>query len=249
MRREVRQRYQGSALGITWTLLAPLTVMAAYALVFHYVYRVVDISDYPLFLLSGMVTWFFFAGTAQGAASSLVANGNLIKKVRFPREFIPLSVLGGQGVTMLTMLAVLIPLNLIFVPASRSPAMALLPLWLVLLGMMAFGFALLVSAINVYLRDVEHILSALLLPWFFITPIFYTYDSLPAGAQEFQWLTVLIEWVNWVAPFVVVIQDALFFGAWPSVSQVLFCVVMAVGLLALGISVFRRLEGEMAVEL
>lgn len=249
LRREIRQRYQGSALGILWTFVAPLTVMVAYAVVFHYVYKVVNIDDYPLFLLSGMVTWFFFAGTAQGAASSLVANANLIKKVRFPRQLIPLSVMGGQSVTMLAMLAALVPLNLLIVPASRSPAILLLPFWLLLLAAMTFGFALLVASINVYFRDVEHILTALLLPWFFITPIFYTADSLPAGTEQYQWLVVVLEWVNWVAPFVVVIRDSIFFGAIPSLTQVIFCTGVALVFLALGVGTFSRLQREMAVEL
>lgn len=249
LRREVRQRYKGSALGLLWTFIAPLTVMLAYALVFHYVYRVVDIPDYPLFLLSGMVTWFLFAGGVQGAAQSLVSNANLIKKVRFPRELIPMSVVGSHVITTLAMLAVLVPVNLIVVPDSRSPVLLLLPVALVLLTMLTAGFSLMVAAANVYFRDVEHIIGALLLPWFFLTPIFYTPETLPAGAQDWQWLVDFLDWGNFVAPFVYVIRDAIFVGEWPSTGQVAYCVVAAFLMLGAGLAVFRRLEGEMAVEL
>ncbi|MEW6582478.1 MAG: ABC transporter permease [Actinomycetota bacterium] len=249
LKREVRQRYKGSALGLLWTFIAPLSVMLAYALVFHYVYRVVDIPDYPLFLLSGMVTWFLFAGGAQGAAQSLVGNANLIKKVRFPRELIPASVVGSHLVTAVAMLAVLVPVNLAVVPAARSATLVLLPVALLLITALTVGFALIVAALNVYFRDVEHILGALLLPWFFLTPIFYTPDSLPGGAQSFQWLADVLNWGNVVAPFVVVTRDAIFHGEWPSAGQLGYCVAAAAGMLAIGLAVFRRLEREMAVEL
>jgi ABC-type polysaccharide/polyol phosphate export permease len=249
LKREVRQRYKGSALGLLWTFISPLTVMLAYALVFHYLYRVVDIPDYPLFLLSGMVTWFLFAGGALGGAQSLVANANLIKKVRFPREIIPISVVGGHAVTALAMLAVLVPVNLTVVPDSRSVALLVLPAGLLLLGTMTIGFALIVAALNVYFRDVEHILAALLLPWFFLTPIFYTPESLPKGVEQFRWLAEALNWGNWVAPYVEVVRDPLFFGRWPSPSQLAFCVAVSAAFLTFGGWVFRRLEGEMAVEL
>ncbi|MGI9539819.1 MAG: ABC transporter permease [Miltoncostaeaceae bacterium] len=248
-KREVSHRYKGSILGLAWTFVAPLTVMIAYSIVFHYVYRVVDISFYPLFLLSGMVAWFFFAGAAQGSASSLVANGNLVKKVRFPRELIPLSVVGGHAVTALSMLVVLIPINLIFVADSRSTALLALPVGLLFLSLLTIGFSLLLSALNVYFRDVEHILLALLLPWFFLTPIFYTPDQLPSGAEQFQWLAAVLEWGNPIAPFVTLIRDSIFFGVWSSPAVFIYCAVVGVGTLVLGIWAFRRLEAEMAVEL
>lgn len=249
MHREVRQRYKGSALGVLWTFVAPLTVMVAYSAVFHYVYKVVDIPDYPLFLLSGMVGWFFFAGGALAASQSLVANANLIKKVRFPRQLIPLSAIGGHGVTMLAMLAMLIPLNLIVVPASRSWALVTLPVALILLATMTVGFGLILAAVNVYLRDTEHILGALLLPWFFLTPIFYTPEALPGGVDQFQWLADALDWGNFVAPFIYVMRDSMFFGTWPDAGRLLYCLVVAVAFLVIGLWTFRKLEGEMAVEL
>lgn len=249
LHREVRQRYKGSALGVVWTFVAPLTVMLAYSAVFHYVYKVVDIPDYPLFLLSGMVGWFFFAGGALAASQSLVANANLIKKVRFPRQLIPLSAIGGHAVTMLAMLAMLIPVNLIVVPASRNATILLLPVALVLLAAVTVGFGLILAAVNVYLRDTEHILGALLLPWFFLTPIFYTPQSLPGGVDQFRWLADALDWGNFVAPFIYVMRDSIFFGTWPGVARISYCVIAAAVFLAVGLWTFRKLEGEMAVEL
>jgi ABC-type polysaccharide/polyol phosphate export permease len=249
LRREIRGRYKGSVLGLAWTFVLPISVVIAYSAIFHYVYKVVDIPDYPLFLLSGMVGWFFFAAGAQGASESIVGNANLVKKVRFPRQLIPFSAVAGHGMTMLVMLALLVPANLIFVPDSRSPAMLMLPVVLALLGVMTYGFGLIVAALNVYFRDVQYILGAILLPWFFLTPIFYTPEVLPKGAEEFQWLTAVLEWGNFVAPYVIAIRDSVFFGEWPSAAHLVYCAVCSAAMFAAGEWVFRRLEGEMAVEL
>lgn len=249
LRREVRQRYKGSAFGLLWVFVAPLTAMIAYSVVFHYVFRIVEIEPYPLFLLSGLVVWLFFAGSAQGAASSIINNADLVKKVRFPRQLIPLSVVGGHAVTFAASLALLIPVNLIFVPEARSAALVILPLSIVLIAMMTAGFSLILSAVNVYFRDTEHILAALLLPWFFLTPIFYSPDVLPKGAEQFAWLAGLLAWGNWVSPFVDLVRDPIFFGDFPSALTVGYCLIVSLAFLGLGAWVFHRLQREMAIEL
>ena len=248
-RREVRQRYKGSILGLLWAFIAPVSVMAAYAFVFHYVYRAIQIADYPLFLLTGMAVWFFFANGVAGGAPSIVQNTNLVKKVAFPRKFVPLSVIGGHGVTLIAMVGVLAVVNLVFVPASRSPVMLLLPAFILMLALLAFGIALALSAANVYFRDVEHILSAALLPWFFLTPVLYTPEALPEGVANLRWATFALDWVNFVSPFVYAVRDVLFFGRMPSLGIWAYCLVASLVALFVGTWVFRRLEGEMAVEL
>ena len=132
---------------------------------------------------------------------------------------------------------------------GASTALLALPVGLLFLSLLTIGFSLLLAALNVYFRDVEHILLALLLPWFFLTPIFYTPDQLPSGAEQFQWLAAVLEWGNPVAPFVTLIRDSIFFGVWSSPAVFIYCAVVGVGTLVLGIWAFRRLEAEMAVEL
>ena len=139
IRREVRQRYKGSAFGLLWVFVAPLVAMVAYSVVFHYVFRIVDIDPYPLFLMSGLITWIFFSAGILGAASSIVDRAALVKKVAFPRELIPLSVVGGHGVTFLASLALLVPVNLIVVPETRTAALLILPISVLLVAMMTRG--------------------------------------------------------------------------------------------------------------
>ena len=104
VRRELRQKYKGSALGVLWYLVNPLVLMGAYALVFSVLLQVADVPDYPLFLLVGLIVWVFFSQALLAAAPSLVMNASLVRKVRFPREAIPASVATVQLVTFLVML-------------------------------------------------------------------------------------------------------------------------------------------------
>lgn len=236
-------------LGAAWTFGGPLSLVLAYSAVFHYAFRVVAIPAYPLFLVSGMAAWLLFAAGLQAACESLVANAPLVRKVRFSRQLLPLSAVCAHAITALALLAIVVPLNLLFVPSSRSPALIVLPFALALLAALTFGMGLALAALNVYLRDVQHILATLLVPWFFLTPVLYTHEALPPGAENFRWLAVVLEWGNVVAPFVIVVRDAAYAGAWPSVALATYCVVAASVALLSGTWVFRRLAREMAVEL
>jgi len=246
VRREVRQRYRGSVLGLAWTLITPAVMVAAYSVVFKFLLRI-DIPNYALFLFVGLTIWTFFLGGAQLASSSLVANAGLVTKVRFPREIVPLASMTGNAFTAGAMLAIALPLCLILTEGSRLP-LIVLPALVVLLAAFTVGFGLLLSAVNVYFRDVEHILAALALPWIFLSPIFYSFDAVPP-LQEHPWAEALLHWANPIAPFIIAIQDVLFWGAWPAWGDVLYSVVAAVVMLGIGRAVFRRLEREMAVQL
>lgn len=246
VRREVRQRYRGSVLGLAWTLITPAIMVGAYSVVFKFLLRI-DIPYYALFLFLGLTIWTFFLGGAQIASGSLVANASLVTKVSFPRQIVPLASMTGNAFTAGAMMAIALPLCLVFTQGSRLPVLAL-PLLLVLLTAMTVGFGLLVSAVNVYFRDVEHILAAIGLPWIFVSPVFYSFDAVPA-LQDHPWAEALLHWANPIAPFIISIQDAVFWGRWPTPADLAYCSVAAAIMLAVGWTVFRRLEREMAVEL
>lgn len=247
VRREVRQRYKGSALGLGWTLLNPLIMVAAYWLVFKFLFGS-TIPHYALFMFVGLMVWTLFYGGITVASSSLVANASLVTKVSFPRQIIPLASMTANSVIAGAMLVIALPLCIILGGGSLLP-LVLLPVFLALTAVLTVGFGLLLGALNVYFRDVEHILTAISVPWFFLTPIFYTYDTLPESAQAHEWLVNVLHYGNPISPFVVAVQDVLFFGTWPSLADSLYCVVAAVVMLVVGVIAFRRLEGEMAVEL
>lgn len=247
VRREVRQRYRGSALGLLWTLITPAIMVGAYSVVFKFLLRI-EIHNYALFLFLGLAVWTFFLGGAQIASGSLVANAGLVTKVSFPRQIVPLAAMTGNAFTAGAMFAIAIPLCLILTEGSRL-TIVILPLLLVLLTMVTLGFGLLVSAINVYFRDVEHILAAVSLPWIFVSPVFYTFDTVPGLNGDKAWAETLLHYANPISPFIISIQDAVFWGVWPAWGDLLYCAGVGVAVLAIGWTVFQRLEREMAVEL
>ncbi len=246
VRRELRQKYKGSALGVLWYFVNPLVLMGAYALVFSVLLKVAGgIPDYPLFLLVGLIVWVFFSQALLSAAPSLVLNGSLVKKVRFPRESIPASVATVQLFTFLVMASVVAPVSLL-VRDSLDPALALLPLIVALLFAFVLGLSLIVSVLHAHLRDVEPVLAAALLPWFFLTPIFLRVEDMP-GVGERPWLGDLLEWGNPVAPFIEAVRDVLFSGVAPTAGNLLYLLAAGAGALLLGLTLFRRMGRDLAV--
>ena len=247
VRRELRRKYKGSALGVLWYLVNPLVLAAAYAVMFSLVLRYDAIEDYPLFLLLGIVVWVFFSQSLLAASESLIEQGALVRKVAFPRETIPASVVATQLVIFGVLFALLIPVALA-VRGSASPALLLLPLVVAALGAFVLGLALAVSVLHAYFRDVAPILAAALLPWFFVTPIFFRPDDFP-GLADRPWLGTLLAWGNPVAPFIEAVRAVLYDGTAPSAGTLAYVVAAALVALAVGRAVFARMQGELAVVL
>ena len=245
VRRELRQKYKGSALGVLWYLINPLVLMGAYYLMFGVIFKAVAEPDYPLFLLVGLVVWVFFSQAVMSAAPSLLDQGALVRKARFPRETIPASVVIVHSVTFLALIALLTPIT-IAIRGTADPALLALPAILACLFAFVLGFALAVSVLHAYFRDVAPILSAALLPWFFLSPIFFDPAHLDRFSDETAALFVL-EWVNPVAPFIVAVRDVIYGGALPAASVLLYVVVAATLALFGGLALFRRMQGELAV--
>jgi len=245
VRRELRQKYKGSVLGVLWYLVNPVVLMGAYALVFSVLLKVADIEDYPLFLICGLIVWVFFAQALIAAAPSLVINAPLVRRVRFPRETIPASVAFVQLGTFLVMLALVVPVALL-TRGTLEPDLLLLPVVVALLFAFVLGLSLGVSVLHAHFRDVEPILTAALLPWFFVTPIFLPVDKIP-GVADHQLIGDLLQWANPVAPFIDSVRGLLYAGASPGIGQLAYLLVAGLGALALGLWVFRRMERDLAV--
>jgi ABC-type polysaccharide/polyol phosphate export permease len=242
VRRELRQKYQGSALGVAYYVVNPLVLMGAYYLMFGVVFKLTPREDFPLFLMAGLVVWIFFSQSLLGAASSLLDQGALIRKARFPRWTIPASVVCVQAVTFLVVLA-LVMLVTIPVRGTLAPALLLLVPVLGALFAFALGLALVAAVLHAYFRDVAPILSAALLPWFFLSPIFFSPDSITGkGAARFA-----LEWVNPVAPFIEAVRSIVYAGAAPSAAVLVYVAAAGVVSLVAGRVVFERMQDELAV--
>jgi ABC-type polysaccharide/polyol phosphate export permease len=247
VRRELRQKYKGSALGLFWYLITPLVLMGAYTVMFTVVLHkpFANIHDYALFVLVGILVWTFFQQSVSAATTSLLDQGGLIRKAVFPRETIPATAVTVQLLTAVMLMALVLPFVFI-IHGSLSAWVLLLPAYLAALYVFALGLSLALSVMHAYFRDVAAILGAVLLPWFMITPIFYRASNFP-GAEHHQWIKPLLRWVNPVAPFVDSVRSVTFDGSFPGGAETLYVFVAAAVSLGLGVGMFRRMQRELAV--
>jgi lipopolysaccharide transport system permease protein len=247
-RRDFQAKYKGSLLGVLWSLLNPLVLLGVYLVVFGLLFQNKHIPHYPIYLLAGLACWIFFSVSLQSASRSMIDSAELIKKVRFPRQLVAFSMVATQAVTYTLMLAILVVVSLIFVPEARSTVWAAIPLAIVFAAFVA-GVSLIVACLNVLYRDVEHILTAALLPWFFLTPILWNVSTLPDKAQRHPHLLDVLRWGNPIAPPIAAVRDALWSGHLPRAAEVIYLVVAAALALVLGALVFRAVDDRIAVEL
>ncbi len=126
-RRDFQAKYKGSLLGVAWSLLNPLVLLGVYLLVFGVIFPS-NTPHYPLYVLSGLACWTFFATSMQSSARSLIDSAELIKKVRFPRQLVSFSMVGTQAVTYTVLVGVLVVLSLILVPDARTKVWLAIPL-------------------------------------------------------------------------------------------------------------------------
>src|SRR5262245_55204605 len=242
-RRDLQAKYKGSALGVVWVLLPPLVLMGVYLLVFRVLWRAADIPHYSLYLLAGLSSWIFFATSVQAGSRAMLDNAPLIRKTRFPRQLVAFSVVGTNLVTYVVMLAILLVLCVAFIPDSRATAWLAVPLAAVFVCFVA-GVTLALACLDVLFRDVEHLVASLLLPWFFLTPILYSFSQF--GHET---LTSILYYANPITPPIEAIRDPLWAGTMPRLVDVVSLLVGAVTALSLGAFVFRRIDDRIAVEL
>jgi ABC-2 type transport system permease protein len=187
IRKELKVKYAASVLGAMWSILNPLVYLA----VFTFVAKVLGagIPDYPVYLLSGLLAWNLFSAALTGGAQSVLDNANLVKKVAFPREILPLSTLGVALVDFILQSVVLF----VFIAIAYGfhwPELALWPLAAVTLVAVTLAISLWLAAVNVRYRDVGHLLSIGLVVWFWATPIVYAEYQVQQLAEGGEWLGI-----------------------------------------------------------
>ena len=222
-------------LGLAWTLAHPIVLMLVYLLVFCVMLEIQTTADYDhywLFLLGGLPVWVFFATSLQSASRSLLENANLIRKVRFPRQLVPLSMVATQLVGFAVMLAIVVVLSLVYVPEARDTVWLAIPARrarrLPRRGPLARG-----RVAERGLPRRRALVAALLLPWFFLTPVLYSLESIP-GVERHPRSSTSSTRGNPLTPAIEAVRDPLFFGRLPAAGDAVYLVVSALVALALG---------------
>ncbi len=177
---EVKARYKNSVLGFVWSLLNPLAMMLVFTVIFGVLWPNQPIEKFPIFLLCGLLPWNFFSASVTSSMTSIVAHGNLVKKVYFPREVLPIAAVLAQLVNFLLAFLVLFVALVVF-GSNFSPWLWLLPVIILIQTAFTVGMGLFLSTLHVFYRDTQMVMEVVMLAWFFLTPIFYTVSQLPAS--------------------------------------------------------------------
>jgi ABC-type polysaccharide/polyol phosphate export permease len=247
--RELRGKYKRSFLGWAWSMINPVSTMIVYTIVFKFFLRVrLDVAEpsglkiFALFLMTGLLPWLYFQTSVLGSIGSLVSNGPLIKKTYFPRELLPAATVAATLVSHLIEMGLLVVALVAF---GDWRAAAFIPVTLALMvftAIFSLGVGLLLSALNVYFRDIEHFMNILFLVWMYLTPIIYPIYDVPH-----RFATILK--INPMTDMVDCYRAALYNGSWPSGKEFAYFAVWAIAVFAIGLSVFNRLESGLAEEL
>lgn len=240
VQKELKIKYKGTALGFLWSLLNPLLMMVVYSLVFSLIGRF-QVERYPIFLLSGMLPWNAFTISISTASMTIVGNGNLIRRVNFPREFLPLSAVFASIINLILSLLILFAFALVY-RQPLGPPLIVLPLLLLLQLMLTAGVCLVLSGLMVYFRDIENLVTIAITVLFFVTPIIYPLSAL--GHHNLRWVLQL----NPMGWLVGAYQSIWHDNVWPDPHFLLALAATSVASLAFGMWAFRRLEIRFAEE-
>jgi len=250
VKRDLKGRYAGSALGTVWTVAQPLMLLAVYTFVFSQVLRIdftpkgsAPVPPYwnALFLFAGMVPWLAFSETLGRSTAVILENGNLIKKVAFPSEVLPFYLVLYGLVNMLVGIVILV-VGAAWLGIPPGASLFWLPLLLVLQGLFTLGLGYLLSALNVFVRDTMQVIGLLLTIWMLLTPIFYPIWAVPPGfAPVLQWNPML----HLIAAYRAVFVE----GRAPSPDGLVIMGGVALGTLFLGYVCFVRSKHRFADEI
>ncbi len=269
--RDLTVKYKNSALGMIWSLLNPALVVTVYFLIFGVALQS-NIPYFAIYLMAGLIFWNFFSSSVSGGCTAVVGNGHLVKKVAFSREILALAAMGTSAVLWFYQVIIFAGALVLIRSVPATPYIYLLPLALVALFLFSAALAIFFSAVNVYFRDMQHLLEVALFAWFFGNPIVYGWQTIaPRMAKHgLLWLYYL----NPIAPIVMYMQRTFWGNRLVKTATVIrgkplpvgslvvaqygptwyleaFAVIIAVSfvLFLLALKMFGRLEGNFAEEL
>lgn len=241
VRKGLRGRYKGSVLGFLWTFVNPLLQLVVYTIVFSSIMRA-GIDKFYLFLFVALIPWMFFSASVTGGAASIVAEGNLVKKVYFPRQVLPIAYVTTAFVNMLLTFVVVFLALIVGGIGLDMRLLIYLPVVMIVEYLLALGIAMLTSALTVFFRDLEYILGIVTMAWMYLTPIMYGVDMIP---DEYLPLFHL----NPMTPIIVAYRDILYYKQIPRLSTLLQALAWGITFLLIGSIIFDRLQRHFAEEL
>lgn len=241
VRKDLRGRYKGSVLGFLWTFINPLLQLIIYTIVFSTIMKA-GIDQYYLFLFVALIPWLFFSTALLGGASCILNQKEMVKKIYFPREVLPISHVTSCFVNMLFCFIVIFVVIFVSGIGINIEALLYLPLVFIIEYILALGFTMFSSAITVYFRDFEHILGIITMAWMYLTPIMYSVDMIPSEYKD-------IFLLNPMTSIIMAYRDILYYKRVPEIGRLLSIMIVGIVFLIMGSVIFSKLKKHFVEEL
>lgn len=241
VKRELRGRYKGSVLGFLWTFINPLLQLLVYTLVFSVIMRS-GIEQYYIFLFVALVPWMFFSASITGGSTSVQASADMVKKIYFPREILPIAYVTSAFINMLLTFLVVFAVLIVTGFGINPVALLYMPIIMIVEYILSLGIAMLASALTVYFRDLAYILGIVTMAWQFLTPVMYSSDMVPEKLMPIWNL-------NPMTPVIEAFRDILYYKQIPHLGTLMQATVLGVIVLVIGWLAFKKLQRGFAEEL
>ncbi|MGI1690927.1 ABC transporter permease [Thermoanaerobacter uzonensis] len=240
VKKDLRTRYRGSFLGFLWTFINPLLQLIVYSIVFSTIMRI-NIYNFAMFLFVALLPWIFFSTSITQSATIVIANSNLVKKIYFPRIILPISVALTGFINMIFGFVIVFVALFIF-KFHLSASIVLLPVVMINELLFVIGLNIVFSALNVFFRDLEHILGIITMAWFYLTPIVFPINLVP---EKYLKLFFLNPMTSIILPY----RDILYYGLWPSKKSLLLVFLMSLCFDIFAFLLFDKLQKRFAEEI
>ena len=240
IKKEFRGKYKKSFLGVLWSFLNPLFQLVIYALVFPFILKN-NVENYTVFLIVALFPWNFFNLSIIQSAACIVTNGGIIKKVYFPREILPIATSTSNLINFLIS-SILVFIALFISGIGLTKAVIVLPLIILIQYILQLGLSFILSAITVYVRDVEYLINVLMMLAFYLSPIVYSADMIPSKYLPLFKLNPMFHIIKYY-------RDILYYGKIPEMGSVLILLLVCIIILVVGYLIFEKLEKRFAEEL
>ena len=240
VKKDIGGKYKHSFLGVLWSFVNPLLQIIVYAIVFPLIMRN-NIEYYVVFMVCGLIPWNYFSTVINRASFTMIENGNIIKKVYFPREILPLSVVTSETVTFLISSIIIVAFTIGY-GLGITINIVFYPILLVIQFILLLGISLFVSSITVYFRDLQHFIGVLLQLFFYATPIVYSIDAIP---ENFTWIFKF----NPMTYIIEGYRDIFYYQTIPEMGSLLKVLVIGILVCITGYLLFNKLQKKFAEEL
>lgn len=240
VKKEIRGKYKNSFLGVLWSFLNPLLQILVYAIVFPLILKNNE-KNYVIFLCCGLIPWTFFSTAITRAAFTMIENGNIIKKVYFPREILPISIVTSEAINFLISTLIIIAFVLVYGVGITS-FILYYPIIFIVQYILILGISFIVSSITVYIRDLQHLIGVALQLLFYATPIVYNANTIP---ENFKWILNL----NPMTYVINAYRDIFYNQVAPDVKSLLIVAGIMIAICIVGYMIFNKLQKGFAEEL